>query len=702
MFSVFASLLTVSTLATTPAVAEIPITNVTELAHLVDDNAGEGRTFDVTAIVVRDTPAVTDPHDSREFHITDGTKTAAVALHKLPHDINLNAGDRVHVTGFIKHPRHMRTQAHTRTVSVLSHGAPPEPLACLAADIAAGRHDGQFVRVEGTVIDTYYDDIDSRFSFFVIADGSTVLYAPLNARPPLAELRALIGARIAVIGTCGLSTESRPYLTREINMTHQDDFTVLVPPPTDPFAVPELFSDAAPTLPGYGRRHVYGRVLAAWGKNHVLLRARNEKAVRVTLALGSLPTPGDCIEAVGQPDTDIFSLNLTQALWRKGAKTSIYEPPVQTVTTRSLLYDAAGQRRVAFLLHGRSVRLHGKIRGIVEAFDGRMALLEDDNVITHLHEGSAKGVFDGLAVGSTVETTGTCVLETEPFRPQAPSPRAKGVFVVLRTPKDLRILSRPPWWTPSRLLVALAVMFLGSLAVFVWNRLLKHRIESRSHELLNEQIAHVSSELKTMERTRLAIELHDAISQNLTGVALELQTVKDTLGDDVAEATVHLDIANRSLMSCREELRNCLQDLRSSALEVDDVNEAIRLTLAPHADDVTIAIRFNVPRDRITDNTIHALLRIIRELVANAIRHGRASAVKVAGAIEDGKLLFSVSDNGCGFDPDSRPGVSEGHFGLQGIQDRIDGFGGTMSIESEADHGTRVAIAIRLPEDNDK
>ena len=204
-----------------------------------------------------------------------------------------------------------------------------------------------------------------------------------------------------------------------------------------------------------------------------------------------------------------------------------------------------------------------------------------------------------------------------------------------------------------------------------------------------------------MERTRLAIELHDSLAQNLTGVALELQTVRETVRDDTETAVTHLETADRSLKSCREELRNCLRDLRSEALETADVNAAIRMTLDPHTADANVTIRFNVPRERLTDNTMHALLRIIRELVLNAVRHGHATVIKVAGAIEDGKLLFSVADNGCGFDVENRPGLREGHFGLQGVHDRIHGFEGEMEIKSTIGCGTKVTLALTLPkEDN--
>ena len=127
------------------------------------------------------------------------------------------------------------------------------------------------------------------------------------------------------------------------------------------------------------------------------------------------------------------------------------------------------------------------------------------------------------------------------------------------------------------------------------------------------------------------------------------------------------------------------------------MNEAIRQTLEPYSDDAAISIRFLIPREILSDSTAHTILRIIRELVVNAIRHGHADKVKVAGTLENGKLLFSVSDNGCGFDVTSAPGLAEGHFGLQGIRERVDGLDGNFEIESKSGQGSKATVSIVLP-----
>ena len=59
--------------------------------------------------------------------------------------------------------------------------------------------------------------------------------------------------------------------------------------------------------------------------------------------------------------------------------------------------------------------------------------------------------------------------------------------------------------------------------------------------------------------------------------------------------------------------------------------------------------------------------------------------------IDGDRLLFSVRDNGSGFDPHDRPGVRQGHFGLQGVLERVRALGGSLEITSKPGHGARVA-----------
>ena len=115
-----------------------------------------------------------------------------------------------------------------------------------------------------------------------------------------------------------------------------------------------------------------------------------------------------------------------------------------------------------------------------------------------------------------------------------------------------------------------------------------------------------------------------------------------------------------------------------------------------------LTVRFNVPRDCLTDSSAHALLCIVRELVSNALTHGKATSVKIAGALDGDRISFSVTDNGSGFVPDRRPGPDSGHFGLAGVEARIKRLHGKMDLRSAPSKGTRAAITILISEPQEK
>jgi signal transduction histidine kinase len=290
--------------------------------------------------------------------------------------------------------------------------------------------------------------------------------------------------------------------------------------------------------------------------------------------------------------------------------------------------------------------------------------------------------------------TGICVTETDSWTPYASFPHIRDVFLVPQAEIGITILRRPSWWTPKRLLIALAALLALTLGILVWNISLHRLAERRGKELAEESIARAETDMKVLERTRLAVELHDSVAQNLTGVAMELEAARQYQDGAPTELLNHMGIAWRTLKSCRDELRNCLWDLRNNALEETDMETAIRKTLLPHIKGIELVLRFKVPRQMLSDNTTHAMLRVIRELALNGIRHGKAKTIRIAGDIDGNTLKFSVSDDGCGFDPENCPSVDDGHFGLQGIRERVAQLGGTVSISSEPGKGTKTTVTI--------
>ena len=670
-------------------------TNSMEISAINGGAITSHKHFDLTGILLR-----APTKDIETLILKDEFGLASIYV-DFRYQTSITPGDRVRVAGNIlrKNNDADRPIFDCTNIEVVAHGPPPHMPTLKGDELLDSAYDGYPVKVTGVVLDAFQDEIDPNFiKLELMCDGRAIYATSRASEAPYRIKRGLIGSRVEICGVFSTSGKGlHPYSGRSL-VFGPDDIRI-VSQSEDHFKVPELDERQLLTHPSeapiLGRRRMCGRVLAKWRKDTIIMRTKTGHVERVVMAEPVLPHVGECIECVGFVETDIYFLNLTRAHWRTTKSWEDEAVLPTNVTARAVMFDAAGNLRYDPRLHGLPVRIRGTVIKCSQGDFGRM-IIESDEVLVPVEVGSAGNIVDVLP-GDTVEITGICVLDTENWRPNAPIPRIRGFFIVLTGESDVVIISSAPWWTLKRLFAVICLLVAGIVGVLVWNRSLARRSDMRGQELARERVAHIASEIKTMERTRLAVELHDSVAQNLAGIALNLQAAQELAERDPKATSNHLNIANASLRSCRSEIRSCLMDLRSNALDMDDMNDAIRHTLDAFCDSARVRIRFNVPRACITDNTAHALLRIIRELASNAIRHGHASKVMIAGVIEDGQLMFSVKDNGCGFDPRTSPGIREGHYGLQGIRERIASFSGRLSIDGVAGGGTNVSITMKLP-----
>ena len=565
-----------------------------------------------------------------------------------------------------------------------------------------------YVSFTGIVTDQFHDESNPDYCFMTLADAYGSVYLSARAdKFPFIATNDYVGCRVSVVGlnagTLDKSKGSRQYLHRELRLSERGGFTVLEDPKGDPFDVP-LLSPTHSVMPdklaSLGSRKIVGRVLAVRSPNEILLLTPDDTVSRVSSRDGAPPQAGDFIEAVGSAETDTYFLNLTRARWRKAEPFEAAATSPREMTAREIMTQKNGHLLISTQLHGQTVRIRSLVRSIPDPeFGNRTVFAESDGITFPIDVSSCPDALEMLEPGSTVDVTGICWVDIDNWRPTAVFPQAKGFTLVVRKGEDIEVISRPPWWTAGRLAVALSVVVGLLVVILVWNRRLKILSEKRGRELAKEQVERATTELKVMERTRLSVELHDALSQTLSGIAMQLGAIRRFAASDLAKMSKHIEVATRTLKSCRDEMRNLLGDLRSQLLDEPDMEKALVRILEPQMDDAELHVRFTVPRARLTDMTARSLYSMIRELAVNAIRHGHATSIHVAGCIEDGRLLCSVRDNGEGFDPASAPGPEEGHFGLQGIRERMDAANGSVEIESSPGKGTRVVISMPAPAD---
>lgn len=609
------------------------------------------------------------------------------------------AGMTVHLFGHMRVYPDASNYCSFARVDILSEGVPPQPHDVSPEELFSGAVDNRLVRIRGTVQSISRDEIDPHFIMLTLLSDNEFVYASLMDFGTIeTSLADLIGADVFATGTCTPHRKVNPRLLgRNLDISSTNDLVVVKRNDSTAFThlgADDLYDIHPAKLHAAGVRRIKGTTLVNWGGRFALIRTEPGYISRIE-CVQKPPEALQTIEAVGTPVSDLFHINFARCRWRPYKQESPHpsEKPLD-VTSADICRDAAGRTCYRTAFHGRLVRIHGKVlkeRGA--ASNDSVLTLDDGHNLFPIDEGPNEGLFRNLAAGSTIEVTGICALSIEDWRPTETFPRITGFTIILRTPQDLVIRTHPSWWTQKRVSIAVAVLLAVLLISATLNIGLRKLLNRRKRELEHEIVARVESELRIRERTRLAIELHDSISQNLTGVALSLRTIDNTEEQLPSNIRHHLDVAERTLESCRDELRYCLWDLRNDTLEQDDVSDAIRRTLRPHLGQAHLAVRFNVARSVLTDNTTHTIFRTIRELATNAVRHGHATEIRVAGSIEGDNLLFSVSDNGCGFDANDPPGVEEGHYGLLGVRERIESAGGIFTIVS-GPNGTKATAAL--------
>jgi signal transduction histidine kinase len=148
---------------------------------------------------------------------------------------------------------------------------------------------------------------------------------------------------------------------------------------------------------------------------------------------------------------------------------------------------------------------------------------------------------------------------------------------------------------------------------------------------------------------------------------------------------------------CIREARQSVWDLRSPILERRDLGSAIR-EMAAHA------VPGGAPRIDVSvlgevlvfsRQAEEELLRIAREAIANAVRHGKPRHVTVLLHYEDHTATLRVADDGCGFNPADAPDNGD-HCGLRNMRDRASALNGTLRLLSSPGSGTVVEATIPM------
>ncbi|MEU6543666.1 GAF domain-containing sensor histidine kinase [Streptomyces sp. NPDC046859] len=213
--------------------------------------------------------------------------------------------------------------------------------------------------------------------------------------------------------------------------------------------------------------------------------------------------------------------------------------------------------------------------------------------------------------------------------------------------------------------------------------------------LTNARLYERSRELTIAEeRSRLAHELHDAVSQKLFSLRLTAQAATALVDRDPARAKGELHQVAALAAEAADELRAAVVELRPAALDEDGLVATLRTQIQvldrAHSARVTFAGRGVKALPAAQEE---ALLRVAQEALHNALRHSGADHVDVTLDRRGAGAVLRVTDDGSGFDPRAVRRAGR-HLGLVSMRDRASGVGGTLTVESAPGKGTTIEMEV--------
>jgi signal transduction histidine kinase len=238
-----------------------------------------------------------------------------------------------------------------------------------------------------------------------------------------------------------------------------------------------------------------------------------------------------------------------------------------------------------------------------------------------------------------------------------------------------------------------------ALAAAVLLALVLHVVRLRSLRERNAMLRQLTVRLesaKEEERGRISRELHDELGQTLTAAKLNLQMLRPMVAD--AGVAGRLEDSITMMDGMIHQARDIARRLRPPLLDEAGLVPAIDHFLKSLAARSGTRLEFEVAPGvtRAPPGLGTTVFRLVQEAVGNALRHARATVVRVTLRDEDGALRLVVEDDGIGFDPAAvkRSAQRGAHLGLLGMTERVRNAGGTIELESRPGAGSRIIASI--------
>ncbi len=194
------------------------------------------------------------------------------------------------------------------------------------------------------------------------------------------------------------------------------------------------------------------------------------------------------------------------------------------------------------------------------------------------------------------------------------------------------------------------------------------------------------------ERTRIARDLHDSVTQTLFSLTLAAESAHTVAGEDPA-LRAHLDRVRDLSRDALAELRSLVDTLRPGDVDREGLGAALRKRVALLRSVHEVPVELEVHGRGGSGPVGREVLKVANEAIGNALAHAAPATVRVRLDLRADAIRLEVSDDGCGFDLPEVLRVSS-RPGLTSMRERSVELGGTLRVDTAPGAGTTVTCEV--------
>jgi signal transduction histidine kinase len=224
----------------------------------------------------------------------------------------------------------------------------------------------------------------------------------------------------------------------------------------------------------------------------------------------------------------------------------------------------------------------------------------------------------------------------------------------------------------------------SAFAILFSYALIAEQKSRQKAELLTQQVENLAASL---ERTRIARDIHDSLGHSLTGLQIQLSVAQKFRQRNLAKSFEAVDTAKVLADLCIEDIKRSLKTMRDSNFDLD---RAIHDLLNRYKQNKSLQIESLISLPKLSLPVGHNIYCLIKEALINIEKHSQATFIRLHLQGMENEIILEVEDNGIGFDANQ----FYSGYGIKGMKERVQLHNGKITIDSVCDRGTKIYIAI--------